>query len=75
MTITESGRAAIDALFPRQVGIETELLAGLGEDRARVADALALLARVLEDGTARRLRGTGRDLGLGLSTIRPAPSP
>lgn len=75
VTITESGKAAIDALFPRQVEIETELLAGLGEDRTRVADALALLARVMEDGMARRLRGTGRDLGLGLSNIRATPSP
>lgn len=75
VTITESGKAAIDAIFPRQVDIESELLAGLGDDRARVADALALLARVMEDGTARRVRGTGRDLGLGLANIRPVGSP
>lgn len=68
VTITESGKQAIDRIFPRQLTTEAELLAGLGEDRARVVDALALLAEVMEDGLANG--GRGRDLGLGLSQIR-----
>ncbi|MCX5143558.1 MarR family winged helix-turn-helix transcriptional regulator [Streptomyces sp. NBC_00338] len=67
VTITESGKRAIDQIFPRQVTTEAELLSGLGEDRTRVVDALALLARVMEDGLAHR---HGRALGLGLSNIR-----
>ncbi|WP_405405897.1 MarR family winged helix-turn-helix transcriptional regulator [Streptomyces sp. NBC_01104] len=67
VTITDSGKQAIDQIFPRQVTTEAELLSGLGEDRTKVVEALALLARVMEDGLAHR---HGRGLGLGLSNIR-----
>ncbi|MEV0580725.1 MULTISPECIES: MarR family winged helix-turn-helix transcriptional regulator [unclassified Streptomyces] len=67
VTITDSGKRAIDQIFPRQVTTEAELLSGLGEDRTKVVEALALLARVMEDGLAHR---HGRGLGLGLSNIR-----
>ncbi|MFT9821212.1 MarR family winged helix-turn-helix transcriptional regulator, partial [Lysinibacillus sp. NPDC056185] len=77
VTITESGKAAIDALFPRQLGIEAEVLAGLGEDRGRILDALAHLAQVMEQGLIDRGRSRGRahDLGLGLSNIRAPREP
>ncbi|MEU9093510.1 MarR family transcriptional regulator [Streptomyces sp. NPDC048428] len=72
VTITESGKQAIDQIFPRQLTTEAELLAGLGEDRAKVVDALALLVEVMEDGLTHR---HGRVLGLGLSNIRGSQSP
>lgn len=79
VTITESGKRAIDQIFPRQLTTEAELLAGLGADRTRVVDALALLAEVMEDGLANGARGhgrdLGRDLGLGLSQIRTPGQP
>lgn len=68
VTITESGKHAIDQLFPRQLGIEAQLLSGLGEDRTKVLDALALLAEVMDDALAGRTRD--HDTGLGLSNIR-----
>jgi DNA-binding MarR family transcriptional regulator len=48
VTITGSGAEAVDAMFPRQLAVEAELLAGLGEDRERVVEALGLLADVFE---------------------------
>ncbi|MFB4299230.1 MarR family winged helix-turn-helix transcriptional regulator [Actinomadura sp. NTSP31] len=52
VSITESGKAAVDALFPRQVGIESRLVAGLGADRERVVEALTLLAAAFERAAA-----------------------
>jgi len=50
ISITEEGKAALDALFPKQVEVESRLLAGLGDDRERVVEALTLLARTFERG-------------------------
>lgn len=73
VTITESGKQAIDQIFPRQLAIEAQMLTGLGEDRTRVLDALALLAEVMDGAVADRARG--RDGGLGLSNIRGPQAP
>jgi len=48
VTVTPAGAEAVDALFPRQLAVERELLAGLGEGRAKVLEALNLLIRVME---------------------------
>ncbi|MGW1225297.1 MarR family winged helix-turn-helix transcriptional regulator [Streptomyces sp. NPDC001478] len=72
VTITESGKRAIDAIFPRQLTAEAALLAGLGEDRAAVVDALARLVAVMETGLT---ESQGRSLGLGLSNIRGPQAP
>ena len=48
VSITEEGKAAVDALFPRQVAIESQLLASLGADREKVMAALTLLAEAFE---------------------------
>ncbi|MGI5326807.1 MarR family winged helix-turn-helix transcriptional regulator [Actinomadura nitritigenes] len=48
ISVTEAGKAAVDALFPRQVAIESRLVAALGADRERVVEALALLAGAFE---------------------------
>ncbi|MFV0126388.1 MarR family winged helix-turn-helix transcriptional regulator [Streptomyces sp. HMX112] len=48
VAVTEAGRAAVDALFPRQLATEAELLAGLGPARGEVLDALNLLADTME---------------------------
>ncbi|WP_052862901.1 MarR family winged helix-turn-helix transcriptional regulator [Streptomyces niger] len=48
VTVTPAGEEAIDALFPRQLAVEAELLAGLGEDRDRVVTAMSRLAEVME---------------------------
>jgi DNA-binding MarR family transcriptional regulator len=48
VTITGAGAEAVDAMFPRQLAVEADLLAGLGPDRDRVIDALNLLATALE---------------------------
>lgn len=45
--LTPEGAAAVDAIFPRQLAREAELLEALGEDRERVIEALTLLADVL----------------------------
>lgn len=55
VTVTPAGREAVDAMFPRQLGVEAELLKGLGDDRARVVEALELLERVLEQGARRQI--------------------
>lgn len=47
--LTPEGEAVVDKLFPRQLAREAELLAGLGDDRSRVVDALNLLADVLSN--------------------------
>ncbi|MDL4817788.1 MarR family winged helix-turn-helix transcriptional regulator [Actinomadura opuntiae] len=52
ISVTDAGKAAVDALFPRQVEIESRLVAGLGADRERVVEALVLLARTFERATA-----------------------
>ncbi|MDT3445588.1 MULTISPECIES: MarR family winged helix-turn-helix transcriptional regulator [unclassified Pseudofrankia] len=57
VTISPAGAAVVDSIFPRQLAIEAELLAGLGPDRARVVEALTLLVdtvatRVAADATA-----------------------
>lgn len=48
VTVSPAGAEAVDAMFPRQLAVEAELLAGLGADRERVIDALNLLAQILE---------------------------
>jgi DNA-binding MarR family transcriptional regulator len=48
ITVTPEGKEAVDALFPRQLRIESALLSRLGADRPRVLEALALLAESLE---------------------------
>ncbi|MFD0025074.1 MarR family winged helix-turn-helix transcriptional regulator [Streptomyces sp. NPDC058382] len=68
VTITESGKRAIDQIFPSQLAVEAQMLSGLGEERTKVLDALALLAEVMDGALADRTRG--RDPGLGLSNIR-----
>lgn len=50
ITITPEGAAAIDAFFPGQLAIENVLLSRLGEDRARVTEALDLLLASLQAG-------------------------
>lgn len=49
--LTTEGEAVVDKLFPRQLAREAELLDDLGKDRARVVDALNLLADVLSRRT------------------------
>jgi DNA-binding MarR family transcriptional regulator len=51
ITVTEAGAAAADELFPRQLAIEARLLEGLGEDRAKVVEALRILTKVLSRAT------------------------
>ncbi|WP_024800650.1 MarR family winged helix-turn-helix transcriptional regulator [Nocardia sp. BMG51109] len=53
VTATDAGREVVDAMFPRQLAVEADVLKGLGADRERVVSALNLLARVLEQ----RVRG------------------
>ncbi|MEK8169924.1 MarR family transcriptional regulator [Streptomyces sp. M19] len=48
VTPTAAGAETVDTMFPRQLAVEAELLAGLGEDRERVVEALGLLVRALE---------------------------
>ncbi|MFJ6855604.1 MarR family winged helix-turn-helix transcriptional regulator [Streptomyces sp. NPDC091271] len=48
VTVTPAGAEAVDNLFPRQLAVESELLSGLGEDRAKMLEALTTLARVME---------------------------
>ncbi|MGP3769692.1 MarR family winged helix-turn-helix transcriptional regulator [Streptomyces sp. SDT5-1] len=45
--ITESGQDAVDAVFPRQLEIEAQMLAALGERRGAVVAALTELAEAL----------------------------
>ena len=52
VTATDAGRDVVDAMFPRQLAIEADLLQDLGDDRDRVVATLNLLARTLE----RRMR-------------------
>jgi len=52
ITITPEGARVIDAFFPRQLGVEADLLARLGDDRPRVLEALKLLANALQEGLA-----------------------
>nr|WSY49467.1 winged helix DNA-binding protein [Streptomyces sp. NBC_00886] len=54
VTITPAGAKAVDDLFPRQLAAEVQLLAGLGEDREQVLNALGRLVEVME-------RQVGRD--------------
>jgi DNA-binding MarR family transcriptional regulator len=48
VSVTEAGKQTVDGMFPRQLAREAELLAGLGEDRDRVIDALTTLAQAME---------------------------
>ncbi|MFD1151116.1 MarR family winged helix-turn-helix transcriptional regulator [Saccharothrix hoggarensis] len=48
ITMTDTGKAAIDDLFPRELEAHGRLLAGLGPDRAAVVSALTLLADTME---------------------------
>ncbi|MGK5638245.1 MarR family winged helix-turn-helix transcriptional regulator [Streptomyces sp. URMC 126] len=50
VTVTEAGKAAMDALFPRQLEVEARLLEALGEHRAEVLQALGRLAEAMERG-------------------------
>jgi len=43
LTLTPAGQAAVDALFPRQLAVEAALLAGLGDRREQVIQALRAL--------------------------------
>lgn len=45
ITITDSGKAAMDALFPRQIAAEAALFDGLGDDRQHI---LAAVLRLLD---------------------------
>jgi DNA-binding MarR family transcriptional regulator len=53
VSVTQSGIAAIDNLMPRRLRIEAELLTDLGADRAKVLEALHLLAQSVERGAQR----------------------
>ncbi len=46
--MTGEGEAAIDYVFPRELDAHTKLLAGLGDCRSRVLDALVCLAETME---------------------------
>ncbi|MDI3387833.1 MarR family transcriptional regulator [Streptomyces sp. B-S-A8] len=48
VTVTSAGQQAVDHLFPRQLGIEAEMFAGLGQDRGAIVDALTRLVAVME---------------------------
>lgn len=54
ITITPAGEEAVDALFPRQLAAEVELLAGLGEDREWVLKALGRLVEAMESRVGER---------------------
>lgn len=48
--MTDSGNAAIDKVFPRELDAHGKLFAGLGEARTATLEALDRLARVMESG-------------------------
>ncbi|MFD4785132.1 MarR family winged helix-turn-helix transcriptional regulator [Rhodococcus qingshengii] len=48
--MTESGKAAIDQIFPRELDAHGKLFAGLGQSRTDIVAALARLAEVMEFG-------------------------
>ena len=48
VTITAAGAKAVDDMFPRQLAAEVDLLAGLGDDREWVLQAVARLVEVME---------------------------
>lgn len=50
--MTQSGKDEVDDVFPRQLAVEAKVLAGLGDSRDKVLDALQLLAGVVESGMA-----------------------
>lgn len=50
VTITQAGREALDAIFPKQLTVEAEILASLGDDREAALHALKRLVAVLEAG-------------------------
>lgn len=50
VAITPAGKEVIDALFPRQLRIESALLARLGADRPQVVAALKLMAESFQAG-------------------------
>ena len=47
--LTEDGIAVVDAMFPRQLGVEAKLVRVDAERRARIIDGLAALVETLED--------------------------
>lgn len=52
ITVTPEGEKAVDALFPRQLRVESALLSALGDDRPKVLEALSLLVRSMESRLA-----------------------
>lgn len=48
ITVTAAGQQAVDTLFPRQLAVEGELFAALGEERASVITALESLVSAME---------------------------
>lgn len=46
--MTRTGKDTIDGLFPRELEAHAKLLAGLGQDRKNVIDALTRLAKTME---------------------------
>lgn len=46
--VTQSGKNAVDEFFPRQLAIEARLLAGLGDSREKVLEALQILVAAIE---------------------------
>ncbi|MBA8824661.1 DNA-binding MarR family transcriptional regulator [Saccharopolyspora lacisalsi] len=48
ISMTGTGQDVIDDLFPRELEAHARLLAGLGQDRERVVDALTRFAEVME---------------------------
>lgn len=51
--MTESGKAAIDQIVPRELDAHGKLFSGLGQSRADILDVLDRLAEVMESGLAR----------------------
>lgn len=60
ISMTPGGKDTIDALFPRELEAHARLLAGLGQDRKAVIDALTRLAETMQSG-------------LGAQGLTPAP--
>lgn len=48
VSVTEQGKQAVDAVFPRQVDLESRVFDRLGADKEKVIEALQLLADCLD---------------------------
>jgi len=48
IALSAAGRSAVDKVFPRELQAHARMLAGLGEDRNKILDALTHLAATLE---------------------------